>query len=82
MDAELATLHSRIAQLEEAKKIVPPINSLEVIRDGITIKLKNNRYSKSVPLAAFYDSQRVETINAILDALTKINSRLDALENK
>lgn len=82
MDAELVTLHARIAQLAEAKKIVHPVKSLEVIRDETNAELKNNRYSKNVPLAAFYDSQRLETINAILDALMKINSRLDALENK
>lgn len=68
--------------MQESKKIVPPTTTLEVIRNEIATKLNNNRYSKSIPLAAFYDWQRVETINAILDALTKINSRLDALENK
>ena len=82
IDTELASLHARIAHLEEAKKMIPPPKTLEIIRDEITVVLKNNRYSKSVPLAAFYDRQRVETIDAILAALTKINTRLDALESK
>ena len=82
IDDELATLHARIAKLEEAKKMIPPPKTLEVIRDEITAVLKNNRYSKSVPLAAFYDRQRVETLDAILAALTTINARLDALETK
>ena len=83
IDDELATLHARIAKLEEAKKkMIPPPKTLEVIRDEITAVLKNNRYSKSVPLAAFYDRQRVETLDAILAALTTINARLDALEAK
>ncbi len=82
IDDELATLHARIAKLEEAKKKIPPPKTLEVIRDEITAVLKNNRYSKSVPLAAFYDRQRVETLDAILAALTTINARLDALEAK
>ena len=82
IDDELATLHARIAKLEEAKKMIPPPKTLEVIRDDITIRLKNNSYSKSVPLASYYDRQRVETIDAILAALTTINARLDALETK
>jgi uncharacterized membrane protein YgcG len=82
IDDELATLHARIAKLEEAKKMIPPPKTLEIIRDEITAVLKNNRYSKSVPLAAFYDRQRVETLDAILAALTTINARLDALEAK
>jgi hypothetical protein len=82
IDDELATLHARIAKLEEAKKMIPLPKTLEVIRDEITAVLKNNRYSKSVPLAAFYDRQRVETLDAILAALTTINARLDALETK
>ena len=83
IDSELATLHARIAQLEEAKKAPPPPKlTLEAIRDETILNLKNNRYSKSAPLAAYYDRQRVETLDAILEALKMINARLDALERK
>jgi hypothetical protein len=82
IDTELATLHARIAKLEEAKKMIPPTKTLGAIREEINATLKNNRYSKSVPLAAFYDRQRIEMIDAVVDALTKINARLDALETK
>ena len=80
MDAELVTLHARIAQLEEAKKVPPPVKSLKEIRDETAGALANNRYSKNVPLAAFYDRQRLETLEAILDSLRSIHARLDALE--
>ena len=83
IDAELATLHARIAKLKEAKKMPPPPKkTLEAIRDETNANLKNNRYSKNIPLAAFYDRQRVETLDAVLEALAKINARLDALESK
>ncbi len=83
IDTELATLHARIAQLEEAKKVPPPPKkTLEAIRDETNTNLKNNRYSKNVPLAAFYDRQRVETLDAVLEALAKINARLDVLERR
>ena len=82
IDTELATLHARIAQLEEAKKVPPPVKSLEAIRDETASALANNRYSKSVPLAAFYDRQRLDTIYAVLDSLNRIHARLDALESR
>lgn len=82
IDTELATLHARIAKLEEAKKVPPPVKSLEEIRDETASALKNNRYSKNVPLAAFYDRQRLDTISAVLESLNRIHARLDALESR
>jgi len=82
MDAELATLHARIAQIEEAKRIPPPPKSIETLRDETASALKRNSYSKSVPLAAFYDRQRLEMFESILDSLKKIHARLDALESR
>jgi hypothetical protein len=80
IDTELASLYARIAQLEEAKKAPPPVKSLEAIRDETEMNLKRNSYSKSIPLAAFYDRKRLETVNAVLDSLNRIHARLDALE--
>jgi len=80
MDAELATLRARIAQIEQAKRIPPPPKSLETLRDETATNLQRNSYSKNAPLAAFYDRQRLETLESILDSLKKIHARLDSLE--
>lgn len=82
IDTELATLHARIAQLEEAKKVPPPVKSLETIRDETATALNNPKYVRTAALAAFYDRQRLETVQAILESLNRIHARLDALERK
>jgi hypothetical protein len=43
---------------------------------------ENNSYSKSLPLARFYDQEKVGYLEPILDALKNIQERLDALEKK
>ena len=50
------------------------------IRNDINDALKRNTYSKNVQLATFYDRQRLETIDAVLKVLTKIDARLIRLE--
>lgn len=46
------------------------------IRNDINDALKRNTYSKNVQ----YDRQRLETIDAVLKVLTKIDARLIRLE--
>jgi len=58
------------------------VKSLETIRDEVRARLARNSYSKSVPLAAFYDRQRLEDVEAVLESLKMIHTRLDALEKK
>ena len=58
------------------------VKSLETIRDEVKVKLARNRYSKSIPLASFYDRQRLEDVEAILESLKVIHTRLDALEKR
>jgi len=58
------------------------VKSLETIRDEVRAHLARNSYSKSVPLAAFYDRQRLEDVEAVLESLKMIHTRLDALEKK
>jgi len=81
IDTELATLHARIAQLEEAKKVPPPVKSLETIRDETANVLSNPKYVRDTR-GAFYDRQRLEIVQAILESLNRIHARLDALERK
>jgi len=44
-------------------------------------QIANNDYSKSIPLARWYDEQRVLYLNAIYNILQVFNERLDKLEN-
>jgi hypothetical protein len=44
-------------------------------------KIANNNYSKSIPLAKYYDEQRVLYLDAIYNILQVFNERLDKLEN-
>jgi hypothetical protein len=41
----------------------------------------NNRYSKSIPLARYYDQELVTHLEAIYNILQVFNERLDKLEN-
>ena len=54
---------------------------LLAIRRDIHDTLERNMYSKNIPLATFYDNQRLETIDAVLKVMTKIDARLKTLEN-
>jgi len=78
IDEELATLHARIAKLEEMKK-TPPVKTLEEVRDETKNQL-TKKYSSSVPLARYYDEKKLEMLEAILDKLNSIDKRLNILE--
>jgi hypothetical protein len=91
IDIDLNLLKQRIAALEEQKRIeaekeaekkANPIKILEVIIEEKKKKIENNRYSKSLPLARFYDQEKVAMLEPILNMLVDIQMRLDALEKK
>jgi hypothetical protein len=44
--------------------------------------IKNNRYSKSVPLARYYDQELVTHLEAIYNILQILDNRLNKLEDK
>jgi hypothetical protein len=44
--------------------------------------MNNNRYSKSVPLARYYDQQLVTHLEAIYNILQIVDERLKKLEEK
>ena len=91
LDSELNSLRLRLVALEEQKQIETEIASekkafpLKTLEEFIDIKkqqVQNNRYSKSVPLARFYDQEKLEYLQPILTALKNIQERLEALEKK
>ena len=85
IDTELATLRTRIAQLEEAKKVPPPPKpTLEELISNRKRLLKEYYGTK-------YDTQKtanmirwseVEMLESIVESLNRIHARLDALESK
>jgi hypothetical protein len=91
IDIDLNLLKQRIAALEEQKRMeaekevekkANPIKILEVIIEEKKKQIENNRYSKSLPLARFYDQEKVAMLEPILNMLVDIQRRLDALEKK
>ena len=86
IDSQIDKLRERLAYLEkqkeeELKKRVDPLETLETIIDQKKKQIENNRYSKSLPLARFYDQEKVGYLEAILNALKNIEGRLEVLEN-
>ena len=91
IDSELSLLKQRLAALEEQKRIeaekdaenrANPMKVLEAIIEEKKKKIENNRYSKNLPLAQYYDQEKVAMLEPILNALQDIQKRLTALENK
>ena len=91
IDIDLNLLKQRIAALEEQKRIeaekeaekkANPMRVLEGILDEKKKQIENNRYSKSLPLARFYDQEKLAMLEPIFNMLVDIQKRLDALEKK
>jgi len=85
IDSELATLHARIAQLEEAKKIpLPPKPSLEelIVQRKDALKRYYGTKYDTQKIANMIRGSEVEMLESIVESLNKIHARLDALENK
>ena len=89
---EIQQLQVRILELEKQKKEKDECDkktSIEhnftVINDVLTEKktaINNNRYSKSVPLARYYDQELVTHLEAIYNILQIVDERLKKLEEK
>ena len=91
LDSELNSLRLRLVALEEQKQIETeiasekkafPLKTLDDFVDKKKDQVQNNRYSKSIPLARFYDQEKLEYLQPILDMLKNIQGRLEALEKK
>ena len=89
---EIQKLQLRILELEKQKKEKDESDkktsidhNFNVINDVLTEKktaIDNNRYSKSVPLARYYDQQLVTHLEAIYNILQIVDERLKKLEEK
>jgi hypothetical protein len=91
IDSELSLLKQRLAALEEQKRIeaekeaekkANPMKVLGEILDAKKKQIERNSYSRSLPLARFYDQEKVAMLEPILNMLQDIQKRLTALENK
>ena len=86
---EIQQLQLRILELEKQKKEKDESDkktsidyNFNVINDVLTQKktaINNNRYSKSVPLARYYDEQLVTRLEAIYNILQIVDERLTKL---
>jgi hypothetical protein len=89
LDSELSALRQRLATLEEQKRIETeralekgafPLKNLEEIIDAKRKQIESNSYSKSIPLARFYDQEKLAFLEPIFNMLKNIQERLDVLE--
>jgi hypothetical protein len=89
---EIQQLQLRILELEKQKKEKNKSDkktsidhNFKVINDLLTEKntaINNNRYSKSVPLARYYDQELVTHLEAIYNILQIVDERLKKIEDK
>ena len=89
---EIQKLQARILELEKQKKEKDESDkktsiehNFKVINDVLTEKktaIINNSYSKSVPLARYYDQELVTHLEAIYNILQIVDERLKKLEDK
>ena len=89
---EIQKLQVRILELEKQKKEKDESDkntsiehNFKVINDVLTEKktaINNNRYSKSVPLARYYDQELVIHLEEIYNILQIVDERLKKLEDK
>lgn len=91
VDAELRLLRQRIVYLEQQKiaeierELQKKAHALQVLENLIEEKkerIQQNRYSRSVPLAAYYDGEKVAFLEPILNVLKDFQKRLEALEKR
>jgi hypothetical protein len=87
---EIKNLQSRIVDLENQQKIEKEtfnktsiVHNFSVVTDLLDEKKKaiqNNRYSKDVPLARYYDQELVTHLEAIYNILQILDARIGNIE--
>ena len=89
VDSELRLLRQRMLYLEQQKiaelerELQKKAHSLQVLDNFILDKknrIQKNTYSRSVPLAAYYDSEKIAFLEPILNTLLDFQRRIEALE--
>ena len=91
VDAELRLLRQRSVYLEQQKiaeierELQKKAHALQVLENFIDEKkerIQQNRYSRSVPLAAYYDGEKIAFLEPILNVLKDFQKRLEVLEKR
>lgn len=91
LDLELNSLRLRLAALEEQKRVETekelekktfPLKTLEVIIEEKREQIERNSYSRTLPLARFYDQEKLAFLEPIFNMLKDIQYRLEVLERK
>jgi hypothetical protein len=91
IENEINMLRNKLIGLEEQKRIETekekekrdnPLNVLKNIIDEKRRTINRNSYSKSIPLARFYDQEKLEMMEPIFNMLKDIQDRLEFLEKK
>ena len=87
IDTELATLHARIAQLEEAKKVPPPVltahECLVNAKERISRQEPTGKAKSPVSLACRYSYESMTAmLESVVESLNRIHARLDVLERR
>jgi hypothetical protein len=56
------------------------MHKLELIIQAKKAQIERNSYSKSIPLAQFYDRERLEMMDAIYSILKSFDDRISGIE--
>jgi hypothetical protein len=89
LDSEITLLRQRLAILENQQRIEVqkeedkkafPLKTLETIIDEKRSQINRNSYSRNIPLAKFYDQEKLAMLEPIFIMLKDINERLEVLE--
>ena len=88
---EIKNLRLKIIELEKHQQIENETlnknsisHNFNIISDLLSekkISIKNNKYSKNVPLARYYDEELVTHLDAIYNILQIFDTRLSKIEN-
>jgi hypothetical protein len=91
LDEVITSLRLKLAAAEEQKRRAAeveaetkadPVKTLEDFLTRLRGDIERNSYSKSFPMAGFYDRRTVRYLEPILDMLKRIDERLNVLEAK
>lgn len=66
----------------EIRKIENPLNNLRVLIILKRNEVELNSYSKSVPLARYYDIEKLGYLESIYNTLRDLKERVEILEEK
>ena len=89
IDSELYLLRQKIEMLEKQKRAEDEVKAMKEANPLATLgqiieekkqKISRNSYSKSIPLARFYDEEKVAMMEPIFIMLKDIQQRLEVLE--